>query len=224
VNAPPLHCTALPRLHVVTDDRVLSREGWAAHAEAVIETGGAEICLHLRGPGTAGAALHRLAEALLAAARRAGALLFVNDRIDVALAADLDGVHLGARSLPVGIARPLVGQERRVGVSCHGAAEVSRGKHEGADYAFVGTIFPTPSHPGIPGLGIEGLEAISKGARGFPVVGIGGIDSARVAQVMQAGAHGVAVVRGVWDAADPAVAVERYLEALHGVAREARER
>lgn len=211
---------SLPRLHVVTDDAVLARGGWTALAAAALAAGARDVCLHLRGPRTAGAPLHRLAEELLPAARQAGAMLFVNDRVDVALAVDVDGVHLGRRSLPVAAARRVLRPDRRLGASCHDAAEAILARGDGADYAFVGTIFPTPSHPGVPGMGLAGLAATLARLGSWPVIGIGGIDPARVGEVLGAGAYGVAVVRGVWDARDPADAVRRYVEAIEaGAAR-----
>jgi thiamine-phosphate diphosphorylase len=218
-SSPARREQAFPRLHVVTDDSMLARGGWDARAAAVLEAGGSGVCLHLRGPTTEGATLHRLASELLPIARKVGALLFANDRVDVALAAGLDGVHLGARSLPVGTVRGLLPEGRWLGASCHDATEASTARHEGADYAFLGTIFPTPTHPGVAGMGPEGVAATVSGLGGFPIIGIGGIDPARAADVLEAGAHGIAVVRGVWDARDAASAVQRYLEAIDMRAR-----
>lgn len=205
---------ALARLHVVTDDSMLARGGWAERAVAVLEAGGQDLCLHLRGPRTDGATLHRLATELLPHARRTGAALFVNDRVDVALAVDLDGVHLGGRSLPVAAARALLGAGRWLGASCHDVVEALRVRGDGADYAFVGTIFPTPSHPRVAGMGLEGLAATLARLEGWPAIAIGGIDPARTGAVLGVGAYGVAVVRGVWEARDPARAVRRYVEAI----------
>ncbi|HSH74733.1 MAG TPA: thiamine phosphate synthase [Longimicrobiales bacterium] len=204
----------LPRLHVVTDDSVLRSPAWEARAIEVLESGGGDLCLHLRGPRTDAATVFRLARALLSHARRAGAALFVNDRVDVALAADLDGVQLGERSLPVGSARALLAPDRWLGASCHSSSCAVAARAEGADYAFLGTIFPTPSHPGVEGMGREGLASALSCLSGFPVLGIGGIGPASVPGVRGAGAYGVAVVRGVWDARDPAEAVRRYVSMM----------
>ena len=204
----------LPRLHVVSDDRTLGRGGWAARAVDVLDAGGPAVCLHLRGPHTDGVVLHGLATGLLPHARRTGARLFVNDRVDVALAVALDGVHLGGRSLPVGVTRRLLGGDRWLGASCHDVSCAAAADRDGADYVFLGTIFPTPSHPDVAGMGLEGLAATLARLEGFPVIAIGGIDAAGVASVLGAGAHGVAVVRGVWDARDAGTAVRRYVEAI----------
>jgi len=205
---------SLPRLHVVTDDSMLARGGWKARAAEVLATGASGLCLHLRGPRTDGATLYRLASELISHAHIAGAQLVVNDRLDVALALRMDGVHLAERSLPVAASRALLGADPWLGVSRHDAAEIAAAVREGADYAFLGTIFATPTHPGVVGMGLEGLSATLSGLGGFPVLGIGGIDPERVAGVLHAGAHGVAVVRGVWDARDPVSAVRCYLEAI----------
>jgi thiamine-phosphate pyrophosphorylase len=199
----------LPRLHVVTDDNLLGRGGFEARAAEVIEAAGPDVALHLRGPRTEGAALHALAEALLPRARRAGTLLFVNDRLDVALALGVDGAHVGHRSLGVRVARGLLGDEPWLGASVRDLSEANAAAAEGADYAFLGTIFATPSHPGRVGMGLEGLAAVA-GRTKIPIVGIGGIDPAHAADVLATGAYGIAVVRGVWDSRDPAAAVGRY--------------
>ncbi len=213
-EAAPGDPCAVPRLHAVTDDELLRRAGWEEQAVEVLEAGGPELCLHVRGPRTPGAILHRLVEELLPHARRFGARLLVNDRIDVALTTRADGVHLGGRSLPAAVARELLGERRLVGRSCHDAACVAASHREGADYAFVGTIFPTPTHPDVAGQGIEGLAAAVRASPGFPVLGIGGIEAAGAADVLATGAYGMAVIRGVWEARDPAVAVRAYMKAI----------
>jgi thiamine-phosphate pyrophosphorylase len=210
----------LPRLHVVTDDIVIGRGGFEARAVDVLEAGGVELALHLRGPRTDGVTLYTLARTLLPRARRTGALLFVNDRLDVALALQVDGAHLGHRSLGVGVARELVGEAPWLGVSVRDAREAEVAAREGADYVFLGTIFTTPSHPGRAGMGLEGVAAVTGAMKRFdisvPVVGIGGIDDVRAGEVLGAGAHGIAVMRGVWDDRDAPAAVGRYREAIAG--------
>jgi thiamine-phosphate diphosphorylase len=139
---------ALPRLHVVTDDLVLGRVGFESMAVDVLEAGGPEVALHLRGPTTTGAVVFETARTLLPFARRAGALLFVNDRLDVALTLRVDGAHLGHRSLGVRVARELLGDGPWLGASVRDARETATAAGEGADYVFLGTTFATPSHPG----------------------------------------------------------------------------
>lgn len=202
----------LPRIHPVTDDAVLAREGWVDVAAAVLEAGGPDVALHLRGRSTGPRTLLALADRLAQVARRAGAALLVNDRVDVALVADVDGVHLGGGSLPAERARSLVGGDVWIGVSHHGADGAASAAEEGADYVFVGTIHPTASHPGVDGMGPVGLAEAVRLAGTLPVIGIGGIGPAEVEPVLAAGAYGVAAIRGIWDAPDPEAAVRRYLE------------
>ncbi len=209
---------ALPRLHVVTDDSVLARPGFREDARAVLEAGGPEVALHVRGPHAAGAAVYALTRALLGVAEQAGAWLVVNDRVDVALALGLTRVHLGARSLPCGEARTLLGGRGVIGCSAHDPQELEGTTAAGADFVFFGNVFATASHPGRPGTGLDGLAAAVKGAGSVPVLAIGGVDTERIDDVWIAGAHGAAVLSGVWSASDPAARVRGYISALRGAA------
>jgi thiamine-phosphate diphosphorylase len=204
----------VPRLHVVTDDTVLTRPGFRECAAAVLAAGGAALALHIRGPATSGGPLVEEARALLAPARAAGTWLVINDRVDVALAVGADGAHLGVRSLPVSVARRLLGSPGRVGASVHSMAEAETAVTEGAEWIFAGTVYGTPSHPGQKPAGPAFLGDVARVAGGVPVLAIGGVTPGRVAEVLAAGAWGVAVIRGVWDAPDPIEAVRRYLEEL----------
>ena len=180
--------------------------------------------------------------ALVPAAR-----VIVNDRLDVAITAGADGVHLGASDLPVASARAMVDRAlaRRflmpgflVGATCRSAAEVAAAAAAGADYAGVGPVFATTSKAGLPApLGVEGLRAAlsactDPGPRnpeictstesaggtpvraGLPVLGIGGITADNVADVIAAGAHGVAVIGGIWNDPDPVLAATRLAAAV----------
>lgn len=204
----------LAGLHVVTDDEVLARDGWSATAVSVLEAGGPALALQLRGPRSSGSVLFGCVRALLPHARRVGALLTVNDRVDVALAAGTDAVHLGQRSLPVAEARRLLGPAACIGASCQAGPCALAALSEGADYAFAGNVFGTPSHPGRVGLGPTGFNVVAATARPLPVLAIGGIEVAGVASLVEAGAYGVAVLRGVWDAPEPASAVNEYISSL----------
>jgi thiamine-phosphate pyrophosphorylase len=204
----------LPRCHVVTNDDVLARAGFLAAAHAVLRHGGPEVALHVRGPGTGGLHVFEAVSDLKAVADEAGAWLFVNDRVDVALACGARNVQLGARSLPAPVARSLIGEDCCIGVSCHGVDQMSLAARDGADFTFVGTLFPTPSHPQAEGLRIEEVRAVHAASGDRPWIGIGGIGLEQVSTVLASGAFGFAVVRGVWDAAEPGQAVQQYLEAL----------
>jgi thiamine-phosphate diphosphorylase len=204
---------ALPRLHLVTDERVVVGGGFLETAEALLQSGGPRVALHLRAPALSGRRLFERAEALAAVARETGALLLVNDRVDVAVAAGVGGVQLAARSLPPDEARRLLGRDAWIGVSVHSAEEGRAAQAAGVDFVVAGTLYESRSHPGRRGTGVEWLRALA--TDGVPIVGIGGITLERVAEVLGAGAHGVAVIRAVWDAPRPAEAVEAFLKALH---------
>jgi thiamine-phosphate pyrophosphorylase len=205
---------SLPQLHAVTDDEVLGRAGWEAAAIQVLEAGGPDVALHMRGPAIESRTLFDLVTTLAPHAHRSGATLIINDRVDVVLAADVDGVHLGEGSLPPEQARCLLGTEQWIGVSRHDPDGVAAAETEGADYVFLGTIFPTPSHPGVGGIGITGFRDAVERARGLPVLGIGGVGPGEAAELVGSGAYGVAAIRGIWDASDPGAAVTRYLEGV----------
>ncbi len=194
----------IPPLHVVTDDAVVARPGFVRVAAEVMEAGGPLLALHLRAPAAPGLAVYRWAEALRPLT--AGALLLVNDRVDVALAVDADGVHLGRRGLAPTDARALLGPGRLIGQSVHAAPEAE----PGAGFLLVGNVFPTASHPGRAGIGTAGL------AGDPPRVAIGGVTPERVAELRRAGAAGIAAIRGIWDAPRPAAAVESYLKEWRG--------
>lgn len=158
--------------------------------------------------------VYRVVSRLLDVAHGTGSVVVVNDRIDVALAAGAGAVHLGERSLATATARRLVGSRALIGRSTHGPADVRREVRAGVDYLFFGNVWATPSHPGREGAGRTGLRDAVEAADAVPIFAIGGVDVGRVPGVIDAGVRGVAVVRGVWDASDPAEAVSEYISAL----------
>ncbi|MDX1648137.1 MAG: thiamine phosphate synthase [Longimicrobiales bacterium] len=204
----------LPRLHLVTDDELLGRTSFVETASAVLRAGGASLALHLRGPRSSGRRMYELARSLGSVARDAGALLAVNDRIDVVLAAGLGAVHLGERSLDVLDTRRLVGPELLIGRSTHDLETTEAASRDGADFLFFGTVFSTPSHPGRDGAGTSALSRAVVSAGDVPLLAIGGISRERIPQVRTSGAYGVAVMRGIWHAADPALATTMYISGL----------
>jgi len=205
----------LPRFHVVTDDDVLSRDDVVRLASAVIEEGGRRLALHVRGPHTSARTVYEVIEALDPVARAHGALLVVNDRVDVALAFDEVGAHLGGRSLPVAAARKVLGAGRLIGASAHDVAEAIEARDTGADFIFVGHVNETPSHPGRAGLGVEGLRAVTASLGGVPVIAIGGLAPSDVMAMVGAGAWGVASLRGVWGVPEPGPAVGDYISGVY---------
>src|SRR5688572_7989047 len=210
----------LPRLHLVTDDDVLQDERFLERAGAVLECCGTELALHLRGHATSGRALFAIGEELAARALRTGAFLLVNDRIDIAMAIRANGVQLGVRSIAAVDARRLLGHGAWIGYSAHGSLEASRAAREGADFVLLGTIFHTAAHPRRAPLGVERLEQCVVSA-GVPVIAIGGVTPARVTEIAASGAHGVAVLGGVWRAGDPQAAAAAYVAAVRAAFGEA---
>jgi thiamine-phosphate pyrophosphorylase len=202
----------LPRLHVVTNDDVLAAADFRDRASALLGALGPALALHLRSPGGDVRRLLAEAEALFEPAHGTGALLLVNDRPDVALAAGT-GVQLGYRSIPVQAVRGLLGGEAVIGYSAHGAAEAVSAVGGGADFVLIGTIWATPSHPGHEAAGLDRVRETAATV-GAPVLAIGGVTPARARLALDAGAWGVAAIRGVWDVADPVVAARRYLEEM----------
>jgi len=210
----------LPRLHVVTNDEVVARDSWLETASGVLETGGPDLALHVRSPHASGRHLFRLCSLLAPVALRSGSLLLVNDRVDVARTLRL-GAQLGQRSLDVRAARTVLGPEARIGVSCHGEKEVVEAVDSGADHVFFGSLFESRSHPGLRAKGLDSLRMIVDTAGGVPVIAIGGIELESAPAVVAAGAHGAAVISGVWDASDSRAATVGYISAL-GHAKEVR--
>jgi thiamine-phosphate pyrophosphorylase len=147
-----------------------------------------------------------LARELRALTRRYDALLLINDRIDIALACDADGVHLPTHSFRVADARVLIGATRLIGVSTHRVDEVTAAAEAGADFVVFGPVYETPSKQayGAP-LGLTALRTATHA--GIPVLAIGGITAAaRAAEARASGAAGVAVIRALLGADDPAAA------------------
>jgi thiamine-phosphate pyrophosphorylase len=140
--------------------------------------------------------------------------LLINDRIDVALALEGVGVHLRSNSLPVSVARHLLGPQRLVGVSVHTVEEAIQVESQGADYIILGPIYATPSKQMFgPPLGIHTLEKACRLVR-IPIIGIGGVTAARAQQMRRAGAFGVAVITAILGATDVESATRELLEAV----------
>jgi thiamine-phosphate pyrophosphorylase len=146
--------------------------------------------------------------------RPKGIPLIINDRADIALACGADGVHLGQDDLPVRTARKILGRDRLIGVSVNTPEEVRKAEEVGADYAGAGPVFATLSKPDLkPLLGLESLRRIRAETR-LPILGIGGITPANVADVITAGADGVAVISAIASAVSPRQASTEFIEAI----------
>ncbi len=150
--------------------------------------------------------LLRLAEVVRRRTTEFGALFIVNDRVDLAIAAGADGVHLGQDDLPVAAARAQLASAGHpgalIGWSTHQESEVRAGAGSGADYLGVGPVYATPTKPGRPAVGLE-LVRFAADRAGLPFFAVGGIDLATLPGVIGAGARRVAVVRALTEAEDP---------------------
>ncbi len=143
-----------------------------------------------------------LAQELRAVTGEFGAKLFINDRVDVAVAVAADGVHIGSESMPAGAVRNIVGDKMLIGASCHSVEEAREAETSGADFVTFGPIYPTPSKMqyGKP----VGLEALGRAAKKvqIPVFGLGGINQANALRVMLSGAYGISLISAVFASDD----------------------
>jgi len=154
-----------------------------------------------------------LAARLRARCHEAGTTFIVNDRVDLALALEADGVHLGQDDLPAPVARPLLRRGMILGVSTHSVEQARAAAAAGADYVAVGSMFPTATKPDFQLVGPALIRAV-RGEIRVPLIGIGGITAENVGDVIRAGADGVAVISAVCGAADPLLATRRLCEAI----------
>jgi thiamine-phosphate pyrophosphorylase len=177
--------------------------------------------VQVRDKSASAAALLSQTRELLDMTREHAARLAVNDRLDVALAAGADGVHLAAQSLPVAAAVALASGRALIGRSVHGLDEAIDVAAAGADYVTFGHVFPTSTHPGIPPRGLNQLRAIVD-AVDIPVLAIGGITVDNLDQVLATGCAGVAVISAILSNPDPCAAAARLRAALDGSTRQPR--
>ena len=200
------------RLIVITDTGLAAPRSVVEVVAAAL-AGGAKA-VQLRNKGESARELMAVGTELRARTRQAGALLFVNDRMDVALALGADGVHLGPADLPVAAVRRHAPPGFLVGRSADDPLVARTAVADGADYIGCGTVYATTTKADAGDvIGLEGLRAVVE-AVAVPVVGIGGITAARAPEVVGTGAAGVAVVGAVMAAADPAAVVGEFLGAF----------
>jgi len=197
------------RVYLVTDRTQTAGRALPDVVAAALRGGARAVQLRERGLETR--ELLALAEHLRRLTREAGAALLINDRIDVALACDADGVQLPESSFSVSDARALLGPKRLIGVSIHSTTSFAAAAASGADFAVLGPVYDTPSKRqfGAP-LGVDAFAAARAAAR-LPLFAIGGVDLDRVAAVHHAGADGIAVIRAVLAADDPEQAARSLL-------------
>lgn len=199
-------------LYVITDAQ-LSRG--RSHLEVAREAikGGASL-IQFRDKEMTTRELVETARRLKELTKKKGVPFIINDRLDVALAVDADGVHVGQDDMPAALTRQLIGPDKILGVSASTVEEALQAEREGADYVSASPVFTTPTKPDAPPpTGLEGLRAIVE-AVNLPVIAIGGINEENVTEVMEAGAQGVAVISAVVSAPDIAAASRRLRETV----------
>lgn len=202
----------LPRLFAFTDARVRARSH-LRQAAAELASVGPAVALVARDHAASGSALTELTALFVAEARAAEAAVFVAGRPDIAAAMGAAGVNLRAADLSPADARRLL-PHAWIGRSVHTAVEAADAVEAGADFLVAGSIFDSPSHPGLPAAGLGLIETLVSLQR--PVIAIGGITPDRVRQVRDAGAYGVAAISALWDPPRPAQAARAMLEPWAG--------
>ncbi|MEU8005389.1 thiamine phosphate synthase [Catellatospora sp. NPDC049111] len=205
---------ALGRLHLITDSRP-GRDP-VALVRAALAVATPDLVIQFRpADDWTDRLAYELANQIVALCRPVGVPVLVNDRLHVALATGAAGGHVGADDLPVPAARRLLGPAAVLGATSRLPATALRAVGDGADYLGVGPCYATSTKDGLPvSIGAEGLRAVARQVAGTPIIAIGGITAARVPELLAAGAHGVAVIGAVSDAADPSRAVADLLAAV----------
>ena len=198
-------------LYVILDRGAAGDRNLAPLLEAVLE-GGCRV-VQLREKTMPLGELYPVARALRKRCREAGCLFIVNDRVDLALAVEADGVHVGQDDLPAREARRLLSPGMILGVSTHDENQARLARDDGADYVAVGSMFPTGSKAGFRLVGPDLVRRVRPEIR-VPLVAIGGVTTDNVAEVIRAGADAVAVISAVCAAPDPAAAARAFLEAI----------
>ena len=182
----------LPKLYPITDSRLSG----LSHAEQVkrLSAGGASF-IQLREKHLSPREFYREAEEALRVARERGVRLIINDRVDVALALQADGVHLGQNDLPPAAARELLGERAIIGFSTHNIEQAIEAARLPVDYIAIGPVYPTLSKENPdPVVGLEGLNRVRRATGQIPLVAIGGIRRENILEVLQSGSDAVAVI------------------------------
>ena len=182
-------------LYAIIDSSILRGTSPLQAAKEIV-AGGATAC-QLRAKNMKNRDLYNLASSLKKVVKEKKALFLINDRIDIALAVDADGVHLGSGDLPIKVARKLLGRNKIIGLTVRNLSQALKAQREGADYVSLGPIFSTRTKNNLPPpRGLKVITQIKKNIK-IPLIAVGGINSNNLARVLRAGADGVAVASAV---------------------------
>ncbi len=201
------------KLHILTDTVLQSRFSHMEITRLAI-AGGADTIQYRQKSGTTREMIE-IARNMKRLCSEAGVTFIVNDRLDVAIAAEADGVHLGQDDFPIPMARELLGEGRIIGGSAATLDEARKCLSEGADYVGFGPVYPTSSKDDAgPVSGIDILKQVVE-IIPLPIIAIGGVGAENIPDVMRAGAHGIAVISAVCCQEDPEEATRAIYQALN---------
>jgi thiamine-phosphate pyrophosphorylase len=204
-------------LYLVTDRTLARGRAMLEIVRAAVQ--GGVTCVQLREKTCSTREFIEEALAVKEFLRSRGVPLIINDRVDVALAVGADGVHLGQKDMPLAVARAIVTDTMRIGISAESLADAVAAQQGGADYLGVSPIFATPTKPDAAApLGLAGLQAIRRAVH-IPLVGIGGLNRQTAAEVLRYGADGIAVVSAIVAAEDPEQAARELVQVIRSARR-----
>lgn len=201
------------RVYLITDRKLFSDEGMMLRGIEQALMGGVKA-VQLREKDMTTRDLLAMAYRMRELTKKHNARLFINDRVDIAMAVEADGVHLGGNSVPTGAARKAAGQQMLIGRSTHGIDEAVAADKAGADFITFGPVFETPSKRqyGEP-LGLAMLKRAA-GRVSLPVFAIGGIKQQTIRDIMAAGAYGIALISGILASNDIQSSTENYVRTI----------
>lgn len=176
-------------LYLITDRKALKGKELLESIEEAVQ--GGVTLVQLREKDISGYDYYHIAKKVNELVKKYGIPLIINDRVDIALAVNADGVHLGPEDLPVPVARELMGPDKIIGASANCIEEALNFQRQGADYLGIGALFPTVTKSNTEHVTLEQLKGINE-AVGIPMVGIGGISILNAASVKAAGVDGIA--------------------------------
>ncbi len=200
-------------LHVITDESLMKGRTHLQIAEAAA-LGGAKV-IQYRDKNASGRKMYETALALRELTAKSGVVFIVNDRVDIAAAANADGAHIGQEDVPLEAARRILGNEKIIGVSANSLEEALEAEKGGADYIGLGPIFETATKTDTDAaIGLEGLKKVAA-ALSIPAIAIGGIKQEHVQPIMRNGAGGIAVISAVVCAKDMVLATREIVNTLN---------